>query len=186
MTRKCFWYTARKKVHIEEAWIERICADDKDAFTKLYEASYRSLYAFLLSLTQNAEDAQDLLQDTFIQIYNNASKYKRQGNPMAWMMTIARNLFLMKYRKDHNVETVNYEELEQQIGYSQIENVEDKLLVEAIFKMVDPEDREILILHIVAGLKFAEIGKIMQKPMGTIFTRYNRCIKKLQKDLSKR
>ena len=92
--------TPKRKVYIDERLFERIRQGEQDAFRELYEVSYRPLYAFLLSHTMNSEDAQDLLQDTYIQIYNNSHMYKEQGNPMAWMMKIAKNLFLMKCRKD--------------------------------------------------------------------------------------
>ena len=90
----------KRKVYIDKKLFERICQSDQDAFRELYELAYSPLYAFLLSYTLNAEDAKDLLQDTFIQVLNNCHLYREQGNPMAWMMTIAKNLFLMKCRKE--------------------------------------------------------------------------------------
>lgn len=89
----------KRKVYIDGKLFERIRLGDQDAFRELYEISYKPLYAFLLSYTLNREDAQDLLQDTFVQILKNCHLYREQGNPMAWMMKIAKNLFLTKCRK---------------------------------------------------------------------------------------
>ena len=86
--------TAKKrKVYIDKNLFEQIRLGDQDAFRELYELTYTPLYAFLLSYTMNQEDAQDLLQDTFIKIFKNCHLYREQGNPMAWMMKIAKNLF---------------------------------------------------------------------------------------------
>ena len=173
---------AKKKVNIDERLFERISMGDEEAFKELYELSYKPLYAFLLSLTQNAEDAQDLLQDTFVQVFNHSHKYQNKGNPMAWMMKIGKNLFLMQYRKNQNKQTASFEELENMLGLDQIQNVEDRILLEKIFSEVSSEEREIIVMHVVGGLKFREIAQVTGKPVGTVLARYNRSMKKLQKD----
>lgn len=171
----------KKKVYIDEELFERIRGGEKDAFKELYEVSYKPLYAFLISLTQNAEDAQDLMQDTYLQIYQKSHLYKKEGNPMAWMMKIAKNLFLMKCRKEKDTQFLCYEDMENELGFGQIGDVENRLLLETMFSELSHEDREIIILHDVSGMKFKEIALIIDKPMGTVLARYNRNIRKLQK-----
>lgn len=171
----------KKKVYIDEEVFDRIQRGDKDAFKELYEASYKPLYAFLLSFTQNSEDAQDLLQDTYVLIYQKAGMYQKRGNPMAWMMKIAKNLFLMKYRNEKEKKFVCYEDMEKELGFAQIGDVENRLLLEKMFAELSREDREIIIMHDVSGLKFKEIASILEKPMGTVLARYNRNIRKLRK-----
>lgn len=176
---------AKRKVSIDKTLFERICQGDRDAFRELYELSYSPLYAFLLSYTLNAEDAQDLLQDTFIQVLNNCHLYREQGNPMAWMMTIAKNLFLMKRRKEC-MQSLNYEEVEYHLGFDDMTNVENRMVLEKIFEVLTLDDRNIIIMHDVSGLKHREIAEITGMPLGTVITRYNRGIRKLQKELSGR
>ena len=53
---------------IDENWFELIASGDDDAFASLYYASYKQVYGFLYSLTNNKEDAEDLLQNTFIKL----------------------------------------------------------------------------------------------------------------------
>ena len=74
--------TPKRKVYIDVRLFERICQGEQNAFKELYEVSYKPLYAFLLSYTLNTEDAQDLLQDTYIQILKNCHMYREKGNPM--------------------------------------------------------------------------------------------------------
>ncbi|MGN1206059.1 MAG: RNA polymerase sigma factor [Eubacterium sp.] len=175
----------KKKVYIDEELFERIQGGDKDAFKKLYETSYKPLYAFLLSLTQNSEDAKDLMQDTYLQIYQKSHLYKQEGNPMAWIMKIAKNLFLMKYRKEKEKQFVCYDDMENELGFAKLGDIENKILLETMFSELSAEDREIIVMHDVAGLKFKEIAVALQKPMGTVLARYNRNIRKLQKKYSK-
>ena len=103
---------------------------------------------------------------------------------MAWMMTIGKNLFLMKYRKEKEKIPVAPEELENLIDLSPIGNVENRLLLEMMFKELSDEEREIIIMHDVAGMKFREIAHVVDKPVGTVLARYNRSIHKLQKKYS--
>ena len=175
----------KKKVYIDEELFDLIRKGDKYAFRQLYEVSYKPLYAFLLSLTQNAEDAQDLLQDTYVQIYQKSYLYHKEGNPMAWIMKIAKNLFLMKYRKEKEKKFVCYEDMEEELGFSQIEDVHNKVLLESMFSELSQEDRDIIIMHDVSGLKFKDIAQFTGKPVGTVLARYNRNIRKLQKKFSR-
>ena len=64
---------------------------------------------------QNREDAEDLLQETYIRIRMHAGQYTDQGKPLAWMFTIARDLALMRLRESkrssyENIENLNLQE----------------------------------------------------------------------------
>ncbi len=176
----------KKKVYIDERVFERIRKGDQDAFRELYELSYRPLYAFLVSYTQNSEDAKDLLQDTYVQIFSNIHHYQTRGNPMAWMMKIAKNLFLMKCRKEQGVAVVSYEEIANELGFSEMTNVENKVVLEKMFELLSVEERNIIVLHDVSGLKHREVAQILSMSLGTVISKYNRGMKKLQKAFEER
>lgn len=177
--------TLKRKVHIDERLFERIRRGEQDAFRELYEISYKPLYAFLLSYTLNIEDAQDLLQDTYIQIFKNCQMYHEKGNPMAWMMKIAKNLFLMKFRKDQEV-SINYEDMENELGFEDITNVDNRIILEKMFELLSVEDRNLIIMHDIGGLKHREIAKLLDMPVGTVLSRYHRVIRKLQKEFGEK
>lgn len=175
----------KRKVYIEKQLFERIRFGDQDAFRELYELTYTPLYAFLLSYTLNREDAQDLLQDTFIQILRKCHLYQDQGNPMAWMMKIAKNLFLSKCRKEQS-ENLNYEDVENDLGFDDMTNVDNRMILEKMFEILSTDDRNLIIMHEVSGLKHREIAEILDIPLGTVLARYHRGIRKLQNEFSER
>lgn len=177
--------TEKRKVYIDERLFERIRRGEQDAFRELYEISYRPLYAFLLSYTQNFQDAQDLLHDTYIQIYTNCYSYKVNGNPMAWMMKIAKNLFLMKDRKDRRI-GANYDDMENELGFEDMSNADNRVVLEKMFELLSVDDRNIIIMHDIGGMKHREIAKLMDMPLGTEMARYNRAIRKLQKEFGEK
>lgn len=177
--------TPKRKVHIDAHIFERIQQGDQDAFRQLYDLTYKPLYAFLLSYTLNREDAQDLLQDTYIQVYKNCHLYREQGNPMAWMMKIAKNLFLMKRRQDKGPEA-SFEDMENEVGFGDISNIEDRIVLEKMFEQLSTEDRNLIIMHDIGGLKHREIAKLLDMPLGTVMARYHRGIRKLQKEFGEK
>ena len=166
---------SKRKVSIDQSLFERIRLGDQDAFRELYELTHTPLYAFLLSYTLNREDAQDLLQDTYIQVLKNSHLYQEQGNPMAWMMKIAKNLFLSNCRKNQK-ENLNYD----------MTNVDNRMALEKMFELLSKEDRDLIIMHDVSGLKHREISELTGMPLGTVLARYNRAIRKLQKGFGER
>lgn len=79
---------------IDEGLFAKIADGDNESFAQLYYASYKQLYGFLLSLTRNKEDAEDMLQNTYIKVRNGSHLYTKQGTPMGWMCRVAKNVYL--------------------------------------------------------------------------------------------
>ena len=81
--------------------LKRIGQGDKKALELLYHETKAAIYGFSLSITKNAADSEDILQETYLKIWASANKYAAKGTPMAWILTITKNLSLMKLR-EHN------------------------------------------------------------------------------------
>jgi len=164
---------------IDPSLLKKIANGDMDAFHTLYESVSKSVYGFALSITKNSHDADDVLQETFLKVYENADRYKDIGKPMAWIFTIARNLALSKIRKNaKSAELIDGKDYD--IDLSAIENVENKILIEKLFKLLSDDEKQILILHAVSGLKHREIAGILDMPTSTVLSKYHRAIKKLK------
>lgn len=78
--------------------MRQVAHGDREAFHQLYLETNRSVYSFILSILKNPQDAEEVLQETYLKIWTSAGSYKPQGKPLAWMFTIARNLCYMKFR----------------------------------------------------------------------------------------
>ena len=179
--------SGKARIIIDESVFTRIADGSNEALQELYELTYKPVFALLLSLTQNYQDAEDLLQETYIKIKQGAHLYKPRGNPMAWMMKIAKNLFLSVKRSSDNAIPVGPDELSDEmsneIPYDNISDVEDRMLMEQAFTVLDTDERLVITLHVINGFKFREISGILDKPLGTVLSMYNRGLKKLRKSL---
>lgn len=163
-----------------EKYIKDIALGDKDALVDLYNATKSSVYGFALSILKNVHEAEDVLQEVYIKIYENASFYQANGKPLAWILKITKNLSLMKLRKNKN--HMNVDDFKEILSdYKEITDKEDKILIATIFETISDEERNILILHSVSGFKHREIAKIIEMPLATVLSKYNRAIKKIKK-----
>lgn len=175
-------YGGRSKV--DEALFVRIGQGDRNAFEELYVQTERAVYAYVFSILKNPEDTQDVVQDTYLKIRAAAHLYQPQGKPMAWIFTIARNLTHNLQRR--NVRSVYLEDgdLENRKDFSYVTDLTDRLILEAAMELLSEEERQILLLHALSGMKHREIAKSMGAPLSTVLSRYQRSLKKLRKFLS--
>lgn len=168
---------------VDEELIFKIADGDMEAFRILYDAVSGSVYGFVLSIVKNRYDADDVLQDTFLKIYSNAAGYKKQGKPLAWILTIAKNSAYSKLRESGRTESLEEQTVEP-IDFSCVENTERRVMLEMIFQHLSDEEKQILILHAVSGMKYREIALFLDMPINTVLSKYHRAIRKLKESLT--
>lgn len=168
---------------LDEQLFARIGQGDKSAFCQLYEETSNVVFAYALSFLRNKEDAEDVMQETFLHIRSAAHLYQPLGKPMAWILTIVKNVCLMKFRQNRHVTSMSYEEAPEELDCSQIQEEEDRLVLETAFRVLSKEECQIIVLHAVSGMKHREISQIMGIPLSTILSKYHRGIQKLREQL---
>ena len=149
----------------------------------LYQNTDRTVYSFILSIMKNPQDAEEVMQETYMKIWTSASSYQSQGKPLAWVFTIARNLCYMRFREQKMKADVALEDLaENEEGEycAPLEQAADrKVLLDALGR-ISREERQIVLLHAAAGMKHREVAEALQMPLATVLSKYNRSMKKLQ------
>ena len=161
--------------------------------TKFIESRLLSLQSnmlnFAYSLTNNRDDAYDLVQDTTLKILGNQEKYVENTNFKGWVFTIMRNIFINNYRRAaRNATIIDQTENSYHLSLSQdsgFDTPEGSYTVTEITGVIDefPEKyRKPFSMHI-AGYKYEEIADEMQLPLGTIkfFCTFAKNIKNLSK-----
>ncbi len=172
-------------IEVDTALFQRIADGNKEAFQFLYQETSQSVYVFLLSIVRNREDAEDLLQETYIRVRLHADRYEDQGKPLAWIFTIARNLALMRLRDLKKSSYQDFDTLQVSVDFSDINHAEDRMVLISAFQVLAEEERTIVLLHAVNGFKHREIAQLLDKPLATVLSKYRRAIKKLQHELMK-
>ncbi len=165
--------------YVDENLIIRMAAGDGAAFKELYEQTASAVYGFALSILKNKHDAEDVMHDAFIKAYSAAVTYKPMGKPLAWLLTIVKNLCYTRIRTGSVCEDIS--EYEDLVHIDESGSVHDKIVLQEALSKLDFEERQIVILHSLTGLKHREIADILELPTGTVLSKYNRSLKKLKK-----
>ena len=161
----------------------RIVEGDRDALAELYHRARTTVYALALSYLKNTEDAEDVTQDAFVQIWDNALGYRAEGKTVAWILTIARNLCLMRLRKQQRSGELSEEEWAVLPALPAGLSHEEQLALRAALELLDAEERRIVLLHAVTGWKHREIASLLELPLPTVLSKYHRALTKLRKQL---
>ena len=169
------------KQHLSDLLI-RVAQNDSDALSELYSLTKTSVYGLALSYLKSAHDAQDITQDTFVRILNNADKFHPTGSALSWILTICRNLCLMKLRSEGEI-LLEEDEWNAVPDDSDALTFEEKHMLSVALKALDETERRIVILHATTGLKHREIASQLDIPLPTVLSKYSRAIKKLRKIL---
>ncbi len=172
------------KLELEEGLIERIAQDDMEAFEQLYKVTDKVVYGFILSYVRNYHDAEDIMHDTYCRIRGAAGTYQPQGKPLAWIFTIAKNLCLMKLRTKSR--ELDGEEQPVQVCESSDVSVVDNMVLKAALEILTVEERQIVVLHAVTGMKHREIAQTLGLNLPSVLSKYARALKKLKKHLTVR
>lgn len=167
--------------HAVEQCLSAIKKQDLNALEELYHRTSTSVFAFALSVLKNAQDAEDVMHDLYVLIWSDAEKYRPQGRPMAWIMTVTRNLCLQKCREYQRRSDIPQEDWEDYINASTGMAPDGKIFLTEALKMLTDEERQIVTLHAVAGFKHREIAELLKSPLPTILSKYSRAMKKLRK-----
>ena len=156
---------------------------DSGALERLADRFAPAVYRLAYARTGSRVDAEDVMQDTFVKAFHAAGQYKSSGKPMAWLMTIARNEALMRIRGRGRTVSMSPEDWQEQFADRPDVSQEDKLTLKALLETLSDEEREIVTLHALTGLKHREIAAMLDLALPTVLSKYNRAIKKLGKSL---
>jgi RNA polymerase sigma-70 factor, ECF subfamily len=170
---------AKEEVAHQQGWnFEAAAMPFVDA---LYNTAYR--------MTRNSEDAEDLVQETYLKAYRYYDKFEEGTNFKAWLFKIMKNTFINNYRKKQQAPALSHfadieESFENQVSEEvarQTKNPEEEFLetvldedVQAALDKLPPDYRMVVLLADLEGFSYKEIADILEVPVGTVMSRLYR------------
>ena len=160
---------------------------NRAAFADLYEATKSKLFAVSLRIVRERHIAEEVLQDSFVNIWNNATKYAvGQSAPMTWMTAIVRNRSLDIVRRpfaevqdEDDFYATNMEDTRPGPD-EQLVARRDQAKIEQCMKGLDGEQQQTISLAFFQGLSHSEVANHLGKPLGTVKTHIRRGLLKLK------
>ena len=177
----------KRKISLsEEELVLALQRREKIGAAALYDMYSASLFGVIVRIVNDEALAEDILQDTFVKIWNSFSSYSpEKGRLFTWMVNIARNLAIDKIRsKDFKNQTKN-QELENTVPFIDEQRntvYKPELLgVKDLVEQLKPEQKSILDLVYFKGYTHVEAADELGVPLGTIKTRLRLAITQLRK-----
>jgi RNA polymerase sigma factor (sigma-70 family) len=169
----------------EEALYNLIRQDPDRVFRELYKRYSAAIFGHLIQLLKVQEDAEEVLQESFVKIWKNLKGYDPQkGRVFTWMLRIARNTGIDQLRKNQNrnaktsntpIESVSIASEDLQITDSGLMKVIDTL---------DDNQKFLVYTLIFKGYTQQEVADEFDIPLGTVKSRFRAAMKKLRENLS--
>lgn len=167
-------------MNIEEI-IDEFRTANYTRFDQFYNETKKTVFFAILSIIKDTSVVDDLMQDTYVKFLENINKYTAKTNINAYLSTMAHNIAINYYNREkrlvHDDEIIDYQ---QAPDNNDKENKYQYVEVMELLKTLDDISREIVVLHTINDLKFKEIAKIVDKPLGTVLWIYNKAIKELK------
>lgn len=185
----------------DEQLVEQARRGDKEAFRELFERYQRKVMTVAVGMVGNAEDAMEIVQDTFVKAYEHLNRFKGESSFYTWLFRIAVNraIDLRRFRKRNPTTGLedefrypdsdqpyddflgDEEERTDPVRHAEAHEI-GKRVAQAIAELT-PDHRAVILLREVEGLSYEEISRVMQCSKGTVMSRLHYARKKLQKKL---
>jgi len=168
------------------ALLQRVASQDKSAFSELYDTHAGMLMSVILAVLKDTAESEDILQDTFITIWNKAEMYQPHlGKPMSWMVTIAKNKAYDRYRKlvrkREGLKTL----VDNMVKPTKVEppQLKNEKLAQG-FKELNTDQKDAIELVFYQGYTQQEAAEKLDTPLGTVKARIRRGLLKLKQIIS--
>ncbi|MFT5818832.1 MAG: RNA polymerase sigma-70 factor (ECF subfamily) [Crocinitomix sp.] len=174
------------KNHTDEALMTLIQKGKEAAFNELYARySNRLLYFMYRMLGQDEVKAQDFLQDLFLKIVNDPSKFDTSKNFKTWIFTVAANQCKNAYRQQ-NKTTVDLDQIGELSASGNLDSIDNAAFKQELAERLNelhPVYKEAFILRYYEGLSLNEIAEVANCPLGTVKSRLHSATRALSKKL---
>jgi RNA polymerase sigma factor (sigma-70 family) len=183
----------------EEDLIQSLIKGDENAFRSIMELYADMVYNTSLSIIQNANDAEDLTQEVFVEVFQSIRKFERKSSLKTWIyrITVTKTLDEVKKQKSHKRGSLFTRVFKSKEDRSMPDiphfhhpgvELEQKEAASTLFMAIEnlPENQRIAFtLHKVEQLSYKEISEIMKLSLGSVESLIFRARQNLQKSLEK-
>ena len=164
----------RSSMLVKRKVVLALIKKDAEAFNQVYSAYRKLLFFIIVSIVKNETIAEDLLQDTFLKVYEAVGNLKNPDSFHSYITMTAKNLALNELKKMRRVES--FEPLEEIYGYEE----QSFTLLDEIADYLSDIENTIVVYKIVHERGFQEISTLMDIPLSTVYQIYQKALKKIK------
>ncbi len=174
--------------------VVRVAGGDRGAFRALFELLHGQVFGLCLRLLRNRSEAEEVLQDVFVRVWNKAASYRGESAPtqaLAWVLTIARNRCLEILRR-RGVNDGEWNDTEAHVIADERPTPEQdamhaetaRSIADCLRDLEEPQ-RQVIELAYYDGLSYAEAARRLARPVGTVKSQIRRGLSRLKRCLQR-
>jgi len=172
--------------------LRRIARQDRDALSEFYDQTARPLFSLACRILGNAADAEEVIQDVFVQIWTKAAKFDgEKGQPFHWVLALTRNRCIdgLRFRQRRSrimADAHGEPALDQAVELAPVDSplMEDDIAaIRSVVNDLPQDQRQAIEMAFFGGLTHQEIAESLNEPLGTIKARIRRGMLKMREAL---
>jgi RNA polymerase sigma-70 factor (ECF subfamily) len=181
----------RRQSTIDRQFVQRLQANDPEAFAELYDRYSRAIYGLILRIVRDPALAEDLLQDVFLKVWKSAALLDSEAlSPGPWLMVVARNQVLDYLKSGQNQRALRSAPLidaPRRLSFPEYDAViEDRAQsLRGGLDQLESRQRQVLELAYFEGLTQVEMAEVLCAPLGTVKSWVRQALRNLKKILDK-
>ena len=180
-----------KNKRLTDNWyIDRVKNGDREAFATLIEKHKSMVYTVAYRIVKNHEDAEELTQDAFLKVFQSIGQFEQRSKFSTWLYRIIYNAAISSIRKKRIESTMlepmiieNFSDEEIFENLDQLDDDDQKALVESLMKKLNPEEGALITLYYMEDCSTQEIAEIMGLTQSNVKVKLHRIRKQMLTEL---
>jgi RNA polymerase sigma factor (sigma-70 family) len=180
-----------KNKRLTDNWyIDRVKNGDREAFATLIEKHKSMVYTVAYRIVKNHEDAEELTQDAFLKVFQSIGQFEQRSKFSTWLYRIIYNAAISSIRKKRIESTLlepmiieNFSDEEVFENLDQLDEDDQKALVESLMKKLNPEEGALITLYYMEDCSIQEIAAIMGLTQSNVKVKLYRIRKQMLTEL---
>lgn len=164
---------------VDQKIVKALKQKNEAAFEYVYDQTKRGVYAIIFSVVKSHQASEDIMQDVYMKMMTSIDQYQSKTNFNNWLLTIAKNQAIDYYRRSRKEQYIDDVDYQNKLASKEILPDENDHFTH-MMEMLNEEQRTIVLLKIVDHMKFKDIAKLVEKPLGTVIWYYHEALKILK------
>lgn len=164
---------------VDQKTIRQLKAKNEKAFEYVYHETKRGVYSIIFSIVKDHAETQDLMQDVYMKMMKSIDQFQENTNFNNWLLQMAKYHTIDYYRRSKKFVPLDETDYDNLLA-AQEESPDEKEHFERMISILDDDQRMIVLLKIVDQMKFKDIAKVVDKPLGTVLWIYQEALKVLK------
>ena len=159
----------------------------QDRNEKMYETYYMRVFSYVMTLTGDRQQAEEVTQETFFRAFSKQNSFRGESDEVTWLCAIAKNYYLDEMRRRNRMEPIPEELTDTGKGMEQAASDRDtSFRIHMALHALEEPYREVFELRVFGELNFREIGMIFEKTENWARVTYHRARLKLQERMDRK